>query len=363
MVVQGARRPRARAARGVPRGPQMSLDGINFLKCAFASPDFDQTGARGVPDMYSGRSLTKNHVYNSGFTFPNGQSTYIIVVPSFGTAFLSGSTTTAGLPDILDATYFADAVSMGYVGGAQTQSVSAFRTVSLAAEIQPTVNSMTWTGNISCARFPLRFEDAVLSDNTIFKQVTGMTALANAITNGFNGQLYTAPFNAGVYCASLNRQAAFDFVNVQNNADSNTPTDARNAANTLQVSFATSKGLTSFDTVDSIVIRVAIPTGDDMTGILKIWECNEYVPNPGTALYEFSHPSADYDPVALMAYKRLASKLPIAVGWRENARFWETVMNTLREGSAAMANIPGVFGFVGSGINALSRMFQSTLSF
>jgi len=63
-----------------------TVDGLAFLKCAFAAPDFESDSAAGVPDEYSGRTLTKKHRYISTFT-GGTTDTFFLLLPTPGVAY------------------------------------------------------------------------------------------------------------------------------------------------------------------------------------------------------------------------------------------------------------------------------------
>jgi hypothetical protein len=66
----------------------ISEDGMSFLKCAFAPPDFASSNVRGVPDEYQGRSLVKKHrlVASQTFSTANMDYYYLLQVVSTGLA-------------------------------------------------------------------------------------------------------------------------------------------------------------------------------------------------------------------------------------------------------------------------------------
>jgi hypothetical protein len=387
-----ARRNRARNMNRMMSG--LTHDGMCFLKCATAQPDFDNTGSKGVPDYYSGRSLTKLHAMNTSVTFPAGQDTYIIVppVPGIGYWILSG-VSGPGIVGQFVATPFSDYVSMftptsfltGAIGtSSSTLNVDSFRVISLAAELQPTVNEMNWAGTIAVAKFPLRLSQvlgtasgattASTGDNAL---ITGIAALEYALINGFAGQLYTAPFNQGMYTASFNRQSTFEFKDVggtivtNNTAPFPGPQQPTITSDSSLVTFglpiistsATSNiGLwTGMDDLDSIILRVSVPSGGpSMTGIIKTWQCTEYVPNPGSAMYEFSGEAAQYDPLALQAYKRIACQLPVAVSYYDNDNFWDRVAKLIEGVTDMTSFIPGPIGLGSIAVNQLTKALRRT---
>jgi hypothetical protein len=369
---QGRRRNRRpRVGNTVNQSVAATVAGLNFLKCAFAEPDFDTTGSMGVPDLFAGRSLGKLHAYNAPTTFAAGKDTYVFVSPIPGIAYSTivvnnnAAITGSSVP-----TLYSDATSMGFPtldGGTtiSTSNVGSFRSVSLAAEVIPTVNSMTWAGNIVSARFPVRLTERFSSadkGNSFF--LTGFDAINKAITAGYAGNLYTAAFNKGIYSCSLNRDSDFKFHDFV--ALTIPPPDApyfqTDASFTygLPLEAATSlPWFTGVDDLDTIVIRVSVPPGTAMTALIKTWHCVEYTPQPGSNLYEFSHISPEYDPVAMNTYKRVAGQLPTAVSCYENANFWQRVLGIALRTTSVLGKVPGAVGVIGDVANSLTRGFQA----
>lgn len=356
---------------------QLTPSGLNFLKCAFAEPDFDSTGVMGVPDRYSGRTLGKLHANSSSITFAAGTDTYILVMPIPGVAYYSASVangSTLGGTNFVPVTY-SDVNSMGFGTGnfptvISTTNVTSFRSVSLSAEIVPTVNQMTWTGNISSAKFPMKFsEGGVYTGNTMSSErflISGLNAIQQALLSGYNGKLYTEAYNKGVYTCALNKESDFLFKDIMRiYEDANVvpvfQTDVLNVNFVLPYNSVNNRPFfTGVDDLETIVIRVSIPPGDnDMSAIIKTWHCVEYTPNPGSALYEFSHLSPPHDPVALDEYKRVAAQLPTAVPYFENASFWQRVLGYMLKAGQVVSKVPGVLGGIGTVATTLARGLEA----
>jgi hypothetical protein len=363
----GRRAPRKRGARVGNSNALagISSQGVGFLKCAFAAPDFDVSGAAGVPDMYAGRSLTKLHCYTQNRTFNNGRDTYIIVPPAPGVAYwsqvvpnntpASGAWTASNFADT--STLFNDDGS-GFSQGS-TLNFNRFRHISLCAEIKPTVNEMTWTGTITAVRNPMSFSGFASAgvDLTEFPVITGIDSVQSSFGAGLASatNIYSSGFNDGVYTCSLNRNSTFEFkslLNSQNNTT--TRTDVQNNASVVI------GPMYGMDDLDSLVIVVSIPEGaNDMTGIIKIWACVEYTPSPNSSLYEFSRLSAPHDQRALEIYKYVCSQLPVAVSYRENSVFWNRILQIMLRASGGLSYVPGPVGMVSTGVNSLLKAIES----
>jgi hypothetical protein len=263
--------------------------------------------------------------------------------PSPGIAYMSGVNAIGTFPTTFATTAMPDNGSMGFNNADQTLNFNSFRSVSLAAELQPTMNSMTWAGNIVAVRHPIRFATTINSAGLNTKELTGFTNLFNAVNNGTTSNLYTAPVNKGVYTCSLNKSPTFDFNDIMASDDTSTSTDID-----VPPLFVLGTPVIGVDSLDSIVFAVNVPAGAAAQSfILKIWQCNEYVPMAGSALYEFSHISPPFDQEALRVYKHVASQLPVAVGWEKNDNFWEFVTRI------AGVILPGGLGNIARGLSGI----------
>jgi hypothetical protein len=343
----------------------LSQAGINFLKCAFAEPDFDTTGSMGVPDNYAGRSLGKLHAYNTGFAFAAGMDTYFMQIPFPGVAYWTLVVPNgAPLTGTWQPVTYSDSDSMGFgivdtpTLDTSSQFVSSFRSVSLAFEMIPTVNEMQWAGTVSSARFPVRLTQYPSTAGALSIYVTGIGGLERALTVGYSGNLYTAAFNRGVYSCSLNRAPEFEFHDMQavivtGNVSINIATDGLTLLRTPQNSNTGITYITGIDDLDTIVTRVSSPPGAVNSAIIKTWHCVEYVPAPGSALYEYSHVSPPSDPEAIRVYKAVASQLPTAVSCYDNATFWQRVIGLAANTLAFARHVPGFVGAVANGANSL----------
>jgi len=340
----------------------------------------------GIPDMYAGRSLGKLHAFNASISFPAGMDTYIFQLPFPGVAYWvvsvpNGTLITGNVVPV----EYSDAASMGFGAFApgpgtgvpyvtSSLQVGSFRSVSLAMEIQPTTNEMTWTGNISSAKFPVRLVPgigvrAAAAEDWV---LNGINALQVALLSGYSGNLYTASFNHGLYSCSLNRASTFEFhdmlsVPYDTLAPSNPVTFATDSSSTFQLppnhagtTNSNAGYITGVDDLDTIVARISVPPGTNaMTAIIKTWHCVEYVPAPGSTIYEYSHISPPYDQLALVTYKEVAAQLPVAVSCYENANFWQRVLGLAARSLSAARSIPGVVGAVASGATTLMKGFEA----
>jgi len=330
---------------------RLTPGGNAFLKCAFAAPDFDSTGGGSVPDLYTGRSLPRQHVLTTPFTFTSGHDTYLIFLPIPGTAFITTSVPngngTAGAT--WTSTQFADFSSL-FTSSNFSTNVNSFRYVAQSAEIQPTVNEMTWIGNIEVWKQPIR-----ISTVANFTTIAAGGAQTIRYLNGFDGlnnapvsDIYSAPFNKGAYAVGCARNSTFDFTPMLPGVNATTVID------TTDGSFV-NVPLTGVGDIDAIVMRVSVPTstGPDMSALIRTWSCVEYTPVVTSALYQYSSLSASYDPTALALYAHIVKNLPLAVPFSQNANFWQRVLEIIRSVTNATSSIPGPIGLFSTGVRGI----------
>jgi len=344
---------------------KVTPEGMSFLKCAFAPPDFAATSVKGVPDDFQGRSLTKKHRAVGDLLLTTANTDYYILllpipgysywqatVPS-GTA-ITASTVFYGIP-------YADNSSLFGNGGFNTaEVVNRFRFVSNHIEIIPTVNQMTWTGTIRSFKFPLNLimrqnPSAVGVPTSDLLATTGLNSL-----NARNADSYSGSFNMGVYAAAYNIGNGFDFKSVIENATSVPVALVGGDFGILSTTFG---GLNySFPGVDNDFESVCIAitgmgTNVLNTAIIKTWACVEYQVLPGTSIYEYSSLSCR-DPNALRYYRQIINELPVAVCYMDNEGFWNRVLGIIRRISGVASVLPGPYGRMAGGINATAEALE-----
>jgi len=347
----------------MPTMRNLSPGGLAFLKCATAAPDFDATGANGVPDKFSGRTLGRQHTYNTTFGASPNTDTYIVIPPVPGVAYWTTNTTIGGSVDtnswstITYTDFTSLFTSTTPTGTNYTANVDKFRFISLCAELQCTMNSMTWSGNITAWRVPM--------EEITYLAATGVTAGSaeqNIAIGGFKSlnasqvsDVYVSPLNRGVYSCSLNRMPDFPFRDIRTSAITipNIPTDT---GGLLAMPY------TGLGTLDALVFRVTVPAGAASQGfVLRTWACVEYAPLPSSALYQYSKLSAPHDEFALELYAYIVKNLPIAVSYFENDSFWQRVLAIIRSVTGAVSHIPGPIGAIASGVgstvNGIASLF------
>jgi len=335
---------------------RISPEGMAFLKCAFAPPDFANSKILGVPDDFQGRSLVKKHRSVSPVNFATANTDYyylVLPVPGYQYFFatspagvpLNNATVFVGVPYSDFASFFADRFSAANI-------VDKFRFVSQHFELIPTVNQANWSGSIQAFRLPIAvgIRPGSAASGPLSYNITGINGV-----NATNVDMYTGPFNLGVYTAGYNTGATFNFSQIFENVVS-VPNNPDNLAGDFGVvTTPTGTGFTGFDNqFDSLLIKVSgMGTNVSNSGIIKTWACVEYQAVTGSSVYEYQNFSP-CDHHALDLYRKIINELPVGVSFVDNDGFWARVLAIIRNISGAASVLPGPYGMAASGVNTLA---------
>lgn len=336
------------------KSPNVSAEGLAFLKCAFAPPDFQASRINGVPDNFEGQSLVKKHRLIQATTFEANQDTYFILAPAPGIAYWWVSVA-AGTP-ILETTEFvgvpySDLQSLfgsDTTGKQAADIITKYRFVSNHFEMVPTTNAMSWTGTVQAFKIMLT---TPLAQGAAAGDLLNLTGLQGC--NNTNANQYTGPFNLGVYAGAYNQASTFEFQNIIENQP--------NLPRTLEVAngdFGQLRGApyvpgldNQFETMCVKVSGVGANTND--TAIIKTWACVEYIINPGSGLYEYTTFSPK-DENAMAIYRKIIQELPVGVCYLDNANFWKRVLDIIRSISGGLSVLPGPYGLAAGGVNSIA---------
>lgn len=347
------RNPVSKTLRNTIRRSKVTSDGLSFLKCAFAPPDFSTSSVRGVPDNFGGNSLCKKHRFTSDLVNAGGRDTYILVAPVPGIAYFVINTTAGAAPGqstVWNAVPYPDARQLFRTINEQTTQVSKFRYVSQHFELMPTVNAMNWSGSITAWKVPLQVITRSLyqgASNGGLLTLTGMQGCAGSQ----NAQVYTGPVANGYYGGTYSANTEFNFCSILD--QSQDMPAAISGADFGQLLGDTIAGFPGFDNgFESLCIRIS-NTGAENTFVCRNFACVEYIANPGTSIYEYQSVSCS-DPIALALYKEIIKELPIGVHYLENDSFWRRVLNIIRGISGSLSVLPGPYGAIAGGVNAVS---------
>jgi len=347
---------------------KMSGPGLDFLKCAFASPDFSVDPGKGIPDKFQGLVLPKKHCLTQSITFTPGKQTMLLVAPIPGIACLKAETdigaSFAGVPfAAVEFPGFDQLFGMSYTNTAA--NVTAFRYASMAAGVYPTSNLMQFSGSIQVYKLPLQqvlnsYSQTIttspptdLAQNTI--ALDGLEALDSMPNNNYSGS-----FIEGCYSQSVCNEPEFEFHPIMEGYASLPPTNVSltQASMFTNLTF-TGSAYTGLGDMDAIAILVNTPADAVNSAVLKVWACVEYRPNPNSTLYEFARESPPNDEYALAAYRKIARDIPVAVACKDNATFWERVRTILNAGLNFASSIPGPVGMAALGIKGITEAIGS----
>lgn len=333
---------------------KLSPDGVSFLKCAFAPPDFQSNKISGVTDKFEGQTLVKKHRLVASFTFDAAKDVYFLLAPVPGYAYFK-AVVTAGTPIDENTNFegipYSDLVSMfgGDPAGKQTaDTVQRFRFISNHFELVPTTNAMSWTGSIQAYKIMLATATAIGNPAGDTVNLVGLQGC-----NTTNANQYTGPFNLGVYTGAYSRSSVFNFQTV-----------LENTKGLPQVLYPENGGfgrllgdpyMTGLDSdFETVCIKVSgIGANANNTTIIKTWACVEYLVNPGSSLYEYTTFSP-CDEDALAVYRKIIQELPVGVSYLDNESFWRRVLGIIQKLSGTLTVLPGPYGMAAGGINSLS---------
>jgi hypothetical protein len=316
--------------------PGLSPDGLAFLKCAFAAPDFSVDPGKGIPDRFEGNVLCIKDCATTSIAFTAAKDTYIIVAPIPGYSYFKAEvdigvepTTFTGVPY---ATYDSNFGTGATISPNSDCAYESFRYASTAAGLYPTCNYMQFSGSIQAWRVDLRLGDAIVTvvesdDITRIAPVKMLKLLgAESITSLAPRENYSDNFINGVYTYAFDRSndftwQPFAFAPIYRNGDV-TAADRQFAA-------ATSKNLTGLGNLNTLVYKVSTPASAVNTAILKTWCCLEMQPRTDSVLYQFAGLSPPHDQVALDTYSCIKNSFPVAVPVRDNPNFWNRVRTVI----------------------------------
>jgi len=347
---------------------KMSSVGMDFLKCAFAAPDFSIDPGKGIPDKFQGLVLPKKHNLTLPITFTQNRQTMLIIAPIPGVACMVAETT---IGDSFIGSTFTSLQFPGFdelFGTNHTDTaanVVAFRQASLAAGIYPTSNLMQFGGTLQVFKMPLKeVQNSYTRNINTSPPVTlpqnclvlnGLEAVDSIPNNNYSGS-----FIEGCYSQTVCNEPEFEFRPIREGYSSVPPVNVTLAQASSPCRFEfPGAAYTGLGDMDCIVILVNTPTGAVNTAILKVWSCVEYRPNPNSPLYEYARESPPNDEYALAAYRNVAREIPVAVPCKDNGTFWERVMSILGAGLNYASMLPGSIGMAATGVKGIADTLRT----
>lgn len=356
---------RTRMYQNAPKPIGLSRAGVDWLKCAFAAPDFPALTPIGIPDEYTGRTLVKQFRYdaNLNLTADVQGNMYILVPPIPGCAYFTPIDTAAipGSTTVWRSTDYSDKPSLfGTTSSQASDTVTSFRYMSQLVELVPTTNSMKWDGSIEVYKIPLRLSksrvgiQSILTDSYV---INGLQAVTSTSSDRFS-----TPSNLGVFASATSDSVNFDFEPTIENYPQ-MPLITTVGADGTFGQFACQGGgssgggvsasLAGFGNLDTIVIKLSGVTPVTNSFRIKTWATMEFTVNNNSALYEYSIMSPPHDRVAIQAYHDMVRACPIAVTYFENGKFWDFIVRATKTITAGLSFVPGGVGMIAGGINQL----------
>lgn len=338
--------------RGGPRmitpRRRLTTDGLAFLKCAFAPPDFLDTQVKGIPDNYRGQTLLKRHRTTVSFTCSSGTDYYILLLPTPGIAYWTATAPAGALLTntvVFTAVPYSDCQALFGNENTASDIINRYRMVSNHFEMISTTNDMTYSGTINCFKFNPQL---LVRQGTEVYSITGLQSVNSTLIPMLSNSTKQGVF-AGAYCT----EADFPFEPILENITAATIPYTPTTADWGQLNAAGLGVLPGFYShMEALCIRITGVTSSN-TFILKTWACVEYIPQATSTLNDYTSASPAVDPIALKAYREIILGLPIAVKAEDNANFWQRVLTILRAITGAGSNLPGAYGMMSSGANAI----------
>lgn len=340
----------------VPRN-KLTPDGLGFLKCAFAPPDFAETQVRGIPDSYRGKTLLKKHRLTANLTLNSTLDYYIILAPTPGIAYWVWTGATGTLPSpasVWTAVAYSDLTALFADGNKAADILNSYRMVSNHFELISTTNQMSYSGTISVLKCNLNLINR--NQATDIWSITGLQSSAST-----NCPIFSTPTINGVYVGCYNSQVDFPFQPILENISSACIPATIAASDWGQLSAAGVGVFPGFyNGFESSVIKITNMSTTN-TMIVKCWSCVEYQVVNTSTLTDYTSVSPPLDMVAIRAYREIVLSLPIAVMAKDNAGFWQRVLSILRTITGVGAALPGPYGIMSGGVNSIVGGIQELM--
>jgi hypothetical protein len=403
----------------------ISADGLAFLKCAFASPDFGVDPGKGIPDKFQGMVLSIKDCSSVPISFSNTLDTWIIKPSSPGLAYFIGTAAPGSTPTTFTAVTYPTYVTNYGTGLVPELQYTHYRYASSSMGLYSTSNFMSFNGALQVWRVDLNFADELIEvpQNArlgTMSHVTGSADLLNVhdllktpasnstaisvgggtvwntdldtgtvkparvipgfvddgsvgpaagTTDPIQGSLvarqvtglesitslpprdnYSQSFQQGAFAYCIDRDmfewqrfnTATKYVNTNNSGSINLEWDGTHR-------------LLGLGNTDALVFKIAAAGSTNQnSAILRVWDCYELKPKTSSALYQFSHMSPAYDPVAMQMYREVAYKMPVAVPSSMNEIQWKRVSEILQALFKMGGYLPGPAGMISSGLGAVT---------
>lgn len=330
---------------------------VAFLKAAFAPMDFQQLGVEGVPDVFCGPSYVRQEVGINTITIPAGQTYLIAQLPVPGQAYFLASTTSgASLPTTQwsGTAYSSYGTMFGTVSNNETSNALAYRFIGQSLELRPQSAVVSNAGLLICAKQGITRtidsnivtatgEDAAV--NTFAVPQIDMTGCS--LTTLSSGPCYTGHPNDGLYSCSFNT-GSWEFEPIWEDVVAIPPLQVGILGTTTLSNVTPTTGQIKGDpglpgfsnNHESIVVAITNSGASSLAMTIECRQTVEYRPNLKSVLYAMCTPSPAENYDCMRLYCRGVAQMPIAVGYAENATFWETMKKIWRGVLAVGSAVP-----------------------
>lgn len=369
----------------------LSKAGTDFLKCAFAAPDFADDQGAGLPLGGDHRVLLKKHRFETTLSLAGaattGTSYYFIAAPTPGQAFwvcdVAGNTALDG-STLWNSKSFNDCFGANglFTDSAikRADNVTSFRYASLAAEIKDLTSAYTSTGGLRVQKLDLKQCLVNTNYNILQCDKQGFTNPIKVSGTGFTDSAATPtalsisqlsipvsqPILSGLEATGVEfsrayvghpKKGAFSIATRARDDSAFRPIieNYQNLSNGSMYGKLNAPYLGIDDAMNSLFFRVDVPASVTLSIQLRAWACVEYTVVNSSALYEYSRLAPPRDALAMQLYYKYAEQLPIAVEAWQNDFSWEKLWAWVKTALAtAAAVLPGPAGVVASTAGALA---------
>jgi hypothetical protein len=330
------------------RNLAMTDEGLAFLKCAFAAPDFESDQVAGVPDMYSGRTITKKHRNLMTLQAAAGFDYFYLVLPTPGVAFWACALpagTFPGQTTVWNPIYYPDTATLFPPGNQEAINIERFRIISNCFEMICTSNATQWNGSLTSWKFPVTLvadqDTAVSGTNLMTYSIKGLQSAGSVGPNNF-----CTPSNMGVYLHGCHADPMWNFNPIYTGL-------SQIPQNIIAGDYGQLSGrIIGFGNMEAMITKISA-YGTSFT--IKSWSCVEYMVNTSSSLYDFTRTSPEYDPVALMSYRHICTALPVAVNFFQNDNMWQRILRLFIQGTKIGSALPGTPGLISTGLNMVGE--------
>lgn len=384
------------------RNPALNLSkaGIDFLKCAFAAPDFADDQGAGIPLGGDHKVLLKKHRLETSVALAGaattGTSYHYLILPTPGQAVWTASSAigtqltynTAWAPTSFSDS-FGDSGLFSNGPGSRAANVDQYRYASLSAEVKDVTSIYTSTGTVFVQKFPIKNSQTLVTQsfvtangwqtgNIVARYTSGTPSTvtfadsaspANTVTLGradatfeypvLNGldvtgqnpvRSFAGHIREGAFARSVRARDDYGFRPIMEGIES---LSSGNQFGNLSGNF-----LGADDAMEAIHIRIDVPASVNLNVRVRVWACVEYKPLNQSSLYEYARLAPDRDMLAIALYYKYAQQLPIAVIAAENDFSWKRLWEWVKSALTAVSFIPGPVGVAAMAAGALGEAVE-----